>query len=177
MDVKEFEYRLYMVRRQLILLALLLAFVGIVYLLSPGKMQSKMPALIPQQHTIADQIRTGKMDRPIFASSTEEKLKASHGFQHLVSYTDAGFEPVELVAKVGETVRFTNNSSNDTWIAADGTGAQIYPRTKSVCGSSDLDSCDPFAPQDFWEFTFSATGDWQVVNNLDKSKGMTVHVQ
>ena len=54
---------------------------------------------------------------------------------------------------------------------------QIYPRAKDVCGSSDIDSCYPFAPQDFWEFTFTVPGDWQVVNNLDKAKGAVVHVR
>jgi hypothetical protein len=54
---------------------------------------------------------------------------------------------------------------------------QIYPRTRDVCGSSDLDSCASFAPQDFWEFTFNVGGAWQVVNNLDKAKSGTVQVR
>ena len=103
-----------------------------------------------------------------------EKLTGTFTY---VSYTDNGFEPANVTITQGQTVRFTNNSSHDVWIAADGINAQIYPRTREVCGSSDLDSCAPFAPQDFWEFTFNVKGEWHVVNNVDKTKGGVVIVK
>lgn len=126
---------------------------------------------------LGEDIRTGLAPMPEFTDETQAKLEMSSGFQHLVSYTNGGFEPAELTVKRGETVRFTNNSSSDLWIAADGTSVQIYPRSKSNCSSSDLDSCNPFSPQDFWEFTFDLAGEWHVINNLDKTKGARIVVR
>jgi plastocyanin len=127
--------------------------------------------------TLGDTIRAGTAPVPVYSTSTALKLAHSHGFQALVSYTDQGFEPAEVAIKRGDTVRFTNNSSNNVWIAASGQHVQIYPRTSDTCGSSSLDSCAPFAPQDFWEFSFDTPGNWQVVNNLDKSRSAMVRVQ
>ncbi len=98
-----------------------------------------------------------------------------HGFQLLVSYTNRGFEPKSAAIKAGETVRFTNNSSSDIWVAAG--GEKLYPGGVSDCGSSPLDSCETIPPGRYWEFTFSQQGTWIIVNNLDKSKSVSIRVQ
>lgn len=176
MEIKEFEYRIYMIRKQLGILAILLLFVGGVwYFTRPGGVMQQ--AGEDTEKTLAIQIREGTAPMPAFSSSTQMKLEKSDGFQHLVSYTDGGFEPAHLTMKRGEVVRFTNNSSNDLWIAPDGSNVQIYPKSGSACGSSALDSCEPFTPQDFWEFSFDVAGAWHVVNNLDKAKGASVTVE
>ena len=122
-------------------------------------------------------IRDGQAPRPRFSTTTQKKLAESKGATALLSYTETGFEPREIAIKQGEAVRFTNNSNADVWIAAGGGTVAIDPRTEDGCGTSDLDSCVPFPAQDFWEFTFDITGEWHVVNNLDKSKEAIVHVQ
>ena len=95
----------------------------------------------------------------------------------LVSYTDRGFEPSNTTIKSGETIRFTNNSSHDLWIAANGTSANpIYPGT-SNCGASALDTCKSLKPGDFWEFTFTQAGTWGYQNNLQKNDMATVRVK
>lgn len=176
MDIKEFEYRIYMIRKQLVILALLLGFVAVVwYFTKPGGVM--LQSAQDSGKSLATQIREGTVPMPVFSSSTQMKLEKSDGFQHLVSYTDGGFEPAHLTMKRGEVVRFTNNSSSDLWIGPDGSNVQIYPKSGATCGSSALDSCEPFTPQDFWEFTFDAAGEWHVVNNLDKSKGAVIIVK
>ena len=114
---------------------------------------------------------------PPLTKEIKQQLAASHGFQYLVSYTNKGFEPAELTLKKGEAVRFTNNSSHNVWIAADGTSAPLYPAVQNGCGSSALDSCHALRPGDFWEFTFAARGTWGYRDNLDKSKAGVVHAQ
>lgn len=174
-DMQEMKYRLYMLRRPLGSLILLCAVLAVTYFFSkpmPPALKSGEPEV-----PLAEQIRTGEAAPPAMTDATKAKLATSHGFQALVSYTDNGFEPTRVSIKQGETVRFTNNSSHDVWIASDGTNVQIYPRTKAVCGSSDLDSCAPFPPMDFWEFTFNTSGEWHVVNNLDKAKGGVVMIE
>lgn len=98
-------------------------------------------------------------------------------FQYLVSYTDKGFQPDTLAVKKGQTVRFTNNSSAQLWVASIGEGAyQIYPGTSS-CGASAFDSCQALQAGDFWEFTFTQSGTWDFQNNLDKNETGTVTVK
>ena len=158
-------------RKKFVLIGILLVLAAGASVLSTVPLRSSAP---PSQ-SLADSIRTGRAPIPSFATSTREKLAASHGFQYLISYTDQGFEPAQLALKLGETVRFTNNSSHDIWIAA--SGSPLYPAVVNGCGSSELDSCSPFPPQDFWEFTFGVPGNWEVVNNLDKSQSGMVHVK
>src|SRR6185312_8803915 len=49
--------------------------------------------------------------------SDEINAPDSHPFQHLVSYTNTGFAPSSLTITVGDTVRFTNNSTGELWVA------------------------------------------------------------
>lgn len=104
------------------------------------------------------------------------QLEKSRGFEVLISYTDEGFEPREATIRRGESVRFTNNSSHDLWVAAAGTTENpSYPGV-SECGGSTFDSCHTLRPRDFWEFTFVEDGTWIFQNNLDKTKAGAVEV-
>jgi plastocyanin len=97
-------------------------------------------------------------------------------FQLLVSYVDTGFEPQTATIKAGETVRFTNNSTEELWVASDDSGAPLYPHVQNGCGASALDSCQPLDPGQYWQFTFTQKGTWSLVNNLEKSSGGTITV-
>ncbi len=112
---------------------------------------------------------------PILTASDTVAEEAKHPFSQLISYVDTGFEPVTTHVRVGQTTRFINNSTHELWVVA--SGATLYPRTQDGCGSSDLDSCAPLKPGEFWQFTFAKKGTWQYVNNLDKTKQGTVIVQ
>lgn len=176
MTLEEFKYQIYVLRRPVTLLIVLLACFGIIYFVSI--ISEQRPHVREEKDTsIAGAIREGTLPLPEFTEKTKKQLQALPQFSALASYTDRGFEPMRLVVKKGETVRFTNNSSEQLWIAAKGGEITIYPKTGEVCGSSDLDSCEPFAPQDFWQFTFTIAGRWEVVNNLDKSKSGVIEVQ
>lgn len=160
-------------RYSLIKLALLLGLLIIisVALVAIPRM-SRVQAPVTME--LGENIRTGEAPAPEFTADVAARVAASKGFQALASYTDRGFEPVTITIQVGETVRFTNNSSSDLWVAA--SGEKLYSRTYSVCGSSDLDSCAGIKPMDFYEFTFTEAGEWEVTNNLDKSKTVRVKV-
>lgn len=97
-------------------------------------------------------------------------------FQLLVSYVNTGFEPQSVTIKAGETVRFTNNSTEELWVAADDSAGALYPHVQNGCGSSALDSCGPLEPGQYWQFTFTEKGTWSFTNNLDKSNGATIAV-
>ena len=162
--------------RLLAMLAVLLVLALSVYMFSASS--APMPQEVSETTLgLGESIRAGSAPTPTLSEQTKKKLAASTGFQFLLSYTDSGFEPKEIKIKPGETVRFVNNSSRDLWIATLATNGKIYPHTKGICGSSDLDSCQPFPPQDFWEFTFDVVGEWGVVNNLDKTRTSLVRVK
>ena len=113
---------------------------------------------------------------PAAKSSLSEKLAANDGFHALVSYTDLGFEPTRVEISADETVRFTNNSSKELWVASD-SAAALYPQRGQLCGGRNLDTCGPITALDFWEFTFSHAGEWYVRNNLDKTQKVLVVVE
>lgn len=168
------KHELYRLRGPLVALAGLCFFLLGIYLLAqpPGQRIERQ-----RTETVGEQIRTGKAPIPEFTDETKAMIEKHSIFQALASYTDTGFEPTTIAIKRGDTVRFTNNSSHAIWIASSGSDTKIYPRTIQTCGSSDLDSCSPFPPMDFWQFRFDVAGTWEVVNNLDKSKGVMVHVE
>jgi plastocyanin len=142
---------------------------------------ANMRAAITAPHenapTLAESIRRGDAPIPEYSPSTAAKLAEHPVFHALISYTDQGFEPKHVTIEQGDIVRFTNNSSTNLWIAAEGREVRIYPRMGDTCGSSSLDACEQVLPQDFWQFAFDVKGEWHVTNNLDKTKSVVVIVQ
>jgi plastocyanin len=146
----------------------------------PATPTEQTPAEVRETLPLSDAIRTGTRPRPpVTASTTIKALAKTKGFQALLSYTETGFEPREVTIHTGETVRFTNNSDSDMWIAAAaaGGGETIYPSISNGCGDSELDSCSVIHPQDFWEFTFAEKGTWRVANILESASNALVHVE
>lgn len=144
-----------------LLIALVVVLIAVYALLS----RVSPPASQPSSNSTTSQPRPPSPEVMAY-------LAQSKGFQYLVSYTDRGFEPTKLTVKKGETVRFTNNSSEGLWVAA--SGQKVYPGVMNGCGSSALDSCRPIGQGEFWEFTFDAAGTWAFTNNIDKEKSGTV---
>jgi plastocyanin len=104
------------------------------------------------------------ISQPPYTKEVQAQLAASNGFQYLISYTDRGFEPSALDIPEGDTVRFTNNSHRDLWIAA--SGQTLYPATQQSCAQSAFDSCHDVKSGEFWEFTFTTQGTWSYRNNM-----------
>jgi plastocyanin len=114
---------------------------------------------------------------PPYTEEIEAMLAESDGFEVLISYTDNGFEPSSFAIEVGDTVRFTNNSSGDLWITAVGTDEHPSYPGASACGTSALDTCKPLEPREFWEFTFNSAGVWEYVNYIDNEKTGAIEVR
>ena len=146
----------------------LVVFAAGVYLLANAQPSAPTPAATSSEKAA---------EVPPLTPAMEAILAKSNGFQYLVSYTDGGFEPATLDVKKGETVRFTNNSQSDLWIAETPASGSMYPSTGDECGQSAFDSCIPLKPQEFWEFTFDAAGTWSYKNNSDAAKTGVITVQ
>ncbi len=111
---------------------------------------------------------------------TPEEMTATQeprDFQMLVSYTDNGFAPRDTTMRVGDTVRFINNSRVQVWIASHPASyGQLYPGIQNGCGSSAFDSCTALDPGEYREFTFDAEGMWGFSNRLNNSQAGVVNV-
>ncbi len=163
------------------LLGTLVALIGILLILSVwGALQGGMwkTMLVPLQEKPSpltlQTTPSGEIIAPEMTATMKAVLEQSEGFQALVSYTERGFEPRTLSIEAGDTVRFTNNSIRDLWVASSGTP---YPGGGEACGQSAFDSCVALAPLEFWEFTFAEEGEWQYVDNLHKEFSGTVQVR
>jgi plastocyanin len=163
------------IRRQLAFLTVLLIAMAIVLIIAGAfPLPSAIPPIVVQSAGPQQQ-QTSAI--PPLTPEVQAQLAASHGFQMLVSYTNQGFQPTSATIKKGDTIRFTNNSSHDLWIAASGTSANpVYPGS-SDCGATALDTCKSLKPGDFWEFTFTKSGTWGYQNNLQKNDIGTVQVK
>jgi plastocyanin len=126
--------------KQLIYLALVVAVVGGVVI-----------ALFSLSYAPQQQAQTStSVETP--SPEIMEQLAKSNGFQYFISYTDTGFQPTQLIVNKGETVRFTNNSSHEVWIADTAYSAQ------SDCTDAVFNTCKELDPGDFWEYTFDTVG-------------------
>ena len=165
-------------RGQLALAAVLLVLACVAFLLSLAPVPVVVAPWTLANKPLAELIRAGNAPRPAFSTTTQERVRRSKGASALLSYAGEGFEPHEVTIKKGETMRFTNNSNHDMWIAAAASdGQRLYPGVSNGCGSSELDSCGVIHPQDFWEFTFEEKGTWRVANILDPKKSAIVRVE
>ncbi len=156
MRVKDFA-------RPLILLAVLSAFIAVVYVFSGDAFHITGASFGGRSEKI-----------PEYTPEVASMLEKSTGFQYLVSYTDNGFEPSDITIRKGETIRFTNNSSHKLWVAAHADeDAGLYPGGINECGQSAFDMCRSIGRGEFWEFTFAETGAWSFHNMEDvRMKGM-----
>ena len=96
----------------------------------------------------------------------------------VITFTDAGFEPSTVAIKKGQTVRWMNNSSTNTWPAsAVHPTHSIYPqKSASDCLGSSFDACRGLAKGETWDFTFNDVGTWKFHDHLHASKTGSVTV-
>ena len=148
-----------------------------IFLLTPRYSDAPPPPKNAEPMVTVETIRNGTA--PIPAAPTEREkqiLASSSGFQYLISFTGDHFEPATTTIHRGETVRFTNNSSAPLWLTADARQGATYP-SSGGCGVSALDSCGAIQPQEFWEFTFSESGTWGLINTFESDTTGTVVVE
>lgn len=94
-----------------------------------------------------------------------------------IIYSDVGYSPQTLTIKKGETVIFSNQSSQATWPAsAMHPTHRDYPTTGGCLGST-FDACRGLQPNETWTFTFDFSGDWKYHDHLHPSNYGTIIVE
>jgi plastocyanin len=102
-----------------------------------------------------------------------------------VTYTNSGFSPNTVNAKVGDTVHFINSSSHGMWVASnehpthtdyDGTSLAQHC-TGNTNNNGSFDECAAVPPGTSYSFTFPKTGAFHYHNHVSTSDTGTVLVQ
>jgi plastocyanin len=87
----------------------------------------------------------------------------------VIHRTPTGYEPNEVTITQGDTVSFTNESSEFHWPASD-----VHP-THTIY--SDFDPREPVAPGETWSFTFTESGTWQFHDHLRANRRGVITVE
>lgn len=96
----------------------------------------------------------------------------------VISFTSNGYEPSMVTVKRGDTVRFVNNSTLDTWPAsANHPTHTVYPqKSADDCLGSTFDACRGLKPGESWDFTFTEAGTWGFHDHLHANRRGSVVV-
>jgi len=120
----------------------------------------------------------------ISTQGQEQEPVGDDSYVALITYTDGGFSPATTNVKVGDTVRFVNNSARGMWVGADehpthteydGTATREHCAEGAATGGA-FDMCRQGVPGEFWEFTFTKAGSFDFHNHAQSSHGGTVVV-
>lgn len=95
-----------------------------------------------------------------------------------IKFTDGGFEPRKATIFVGQTVRFTNTSNMDMWVASDihPTHTNYLLKSSKDCAGSSFDECKKVSKGGSWDFKFDAIGSWDFHNHMKAVEGGTITV-
>lgn len=101
-----------------------------------------------------------------------------------IDYTNQGFSPASVRIIDGDSVTWTNSSSENLWVASDPhpqhSGYDGTTRSEHCAagytGPTPLDSCTMIAPGGSWTFVFNQVGSWGYHNHADDEMRGTVIV-
>lgn len=150
----------------LFIIVLAAVLLGIVWFLGnreDKEVSSPQSTLMPIQPTIL----------PISVLPQPEQAVAPKNL--IISITDSGFNPAEVVINAGDTVRFLNQSSQGRWPAsAVHPTHELYPGSSiSKCGSPEpmaiFDACRDLQKGEGFFFTFNNKGTWPYHDHLAPS--------
>lgn len=119
--------------------------------------------------------------RPESQDQQEQTVPESKTYEIL--YMDAGYSPSPVTIKIGDTVKFVNNSTHTFWPAsAIHPTHTVYPGSNiTKCNTSEanamFDACKPLEPGVVWSFTFTEKGKWNYHDHLNPQKYGSIVVE
>lgn len=130
-------------------------------------LMKKQPAP-QQQSSTATQTTQPSANQSMKAQPTSASGSGTTKAANAVSYTAEGFQPNTITIKAGQSVTWTNNSSDDVWIASNPHPTHTdYPGFDELKGMSNGEG---------YSFTFTKVGKWGYHNHLNPSQQGTVVV-
>ena len=86
----------------------------------------------------------------------------------VIRQTKNGYEPTEILVKVGTRVVWVNETDTFIWPASN-----IHPTHRIY---SEFDPLEPYAPGEAWALTFLKVGEWEFHDHLKANKQGVVKV-
>lgn len=94
-----------------------------------------------------------------------------------IAYDGTAYSPKTITIKVGDTVKYINQSTVDMWPAsAMHPTHKVYPTTGGCIGST-FDACRGIAPYGSWSFKFDIVGSWKYHDHLNPTAWGTIVVE
>lgn len=88
----------------------------------------------------------------------KEEQSAAIGQEHAVTFTKDGYQPQQLTARKGDTVKFVTDGDQFFWPASN-----IHP-THGIY--PEFDPREPVDPKKGWSFRFDKVGTWKYHDHL-----------
>lgn len=167
---------MYMNRKTLIIVAILIIIIGGVFFSFTNKAEAPKDQTQSQEGQVTSQVPAlgfeGTVDEMIVIGE-EDNLVTT------ITYTDNGFSPKIITISKDETVQFFNESSSDMWVASNiHPTHSLYPlKSDSDCIGSSFDQCASVPNGEVWEFTFTEIGTYGYHSHFRASKKGTVVVE
>ena len=142
-----------------------------------------MPASAP---TLSETSTTTDTQQGAVPTGTPSDTPAAAGSATIiVSYSDAGFYPKEVSVRVGDTVRFANQSTHGMWVGVDehpthteydGTSTREHC-AGGVATNGAFDQCSQAQNGGSFEYTFTKAGTFGYHNHARAANTGTIVVQ
>lgn len=147
----------------------LLIVIIIVVIIGGGYYLVKSRSATQQQGTPSVQ-NTQQNAQPTSIKTATSAVSSASASGNAVNYTQDGFQPHSITIKVGQTVTWTNKSSDDLWVASN-----PHPTHTDYPGFDELKS---MPTGQTYSFTFTKVGNWGYHNHLNPSQqGVVVVTQ
>ena len=132
-----------------------------------GAVEQNMPELNSPQ--TPEMVVTGTEASPDASVSPSAEAPNQVPQVATITYTDGGFSPKTIEIKVGETVKFANESSRSMWVAS-----APHPTHTNY---PEFDQKTAVDKGTSYEFTFTKAGTWKYHNHKSTSDSGTVVVK
>jgi plastocyanin len=150
--------------KYLIIAIVLVILIGGGYFLVKGNHTTQ------QQSTPSSSQSTQQNTQPSSMQKQTSASPSANSSSNAVSFTANGFEPHSVTIKVGQTVTWTNKSSDDLWVASN-----PHPTHTDYPGFDELKS---MPTGQTYSFTFTKVGNWGYHDHLNPSQmGVVVVTQ
>ena len=101
-------------------------------------------------------------------ASVEQKIT---GEEHVITFSDDGFDPAEITIAKGDTVTWKTTTGRLFWPASN-----LHPSHRDYPGGI-FDPKAPIESDATWSFTFELAGDWKYHDHLAPYHTGVIHVE
>jgi len=153
-----------------IIIVLVIIILGSYFILSSPEVKAPSEVVNTTNEEEVESSPVVSTEMPVPGEEVDEMVVS-----HFITYTNTGYSPNTINVKVGDTVTFKNESTQNMW-----TASAVHPSHVVYSGTSlsahcpdtvntAFDACKGTPPGESWSFTFDKVGSWKYHNHLHAS--------